>query len=120
MENDGTHYAVLFISGRDIARYYKRFASSNIFTQVVFRVGDKEVARLAANGQAYAVALPQDGEKGLALLDKYLPRRRRGEADLHFSDRIPRVKGILISKSQSPWALSQWDIFDKILAVSEE
>ena len=85
-----------------------------MFIELLIKIEGEEAVRLAAHGEKFAFYHTSEGEKAEGKLKEFVPVGSKKE-NFFRSDKVRAVQGVLLDKSQTPWALSQLNVFETIV-----
>lgn len=115
INNDGSHYACVFIEPRMIERLFRSFKPNYVFIELVVRIGGDEALRLNSHGEDFAFMHKGDNEKVEKKLIEFMPKRRSTDASFFLSEKVREVNGVLLGKNETPWKGSQLNVFETIV-----
>ena len=119
MNDNGDHYAVMFIDGHTLRRFMKRFSEDKFFTEVKISLNGKKLAHVNSHGENFAATIFQKEDEEESRKDRkarelYVPKKSSRGASFFVAEGVKVMEGALLTRRQTPWEWSRDSVLEQI------
>lgn len=119
IDDDGDHFAVLFIDGHVLRRYMKRFSSSQFFIELKIKLNGKNLAIMNSHGEQFAATIftkedDEENSKERKAREAFIPKTSSKGASFYESDSVKESQSAILNRQESPWRWNKDSALEQI------